>query len=64
MLEEELLAALALGRHERTAGLRGYRHGSVTRTVTTCAGTRTLTVPHRRIRTDTGATAELRSEMC
>ena len=48
VLEEELLAALGADWHQRTAGRRGYRHGTGTRTVTTREGTRTLTVPRAR----------------
>ena len=61
VLEAELLAALGSDRHERTAGRRGYRHGTITRTVTTREGTRTLAVPRGRVRTATGATEEFRS---
>jgi putative transposase len=61
VLEAELLAALGSDRHERTAGRRGYRHGTVTRTVTTREGTRTLAVPRGRVRTATGTTEEFRS---
>jgi len=56
-----LLAALGSDRHERTAGRRGYRHGTVTRTVTTREGTRPLAVPRGRVHTATGATEEFRS---
>lgn len=61
VLEEELLAALGSGRHERTAGRRGYRHGTIGRTVTTRDGLRTLTVPRGRVRTAGGRTEEFRS---
>ena len=54
VLEEELLAALGSDRHERTVGRRGYRHGTIERTVTTREGTRTLVVPRGRIQTATG----------
>ena len=50
VLEEELLAALGADAHERTAGRRGYRHGTIERTVTTREGLRTLTVPRGRVR--------------
>jgi len=49
VLEEELLAALGADAHERTAGRRGYRHGTIERTVTTREGTRALTVPRGRV---------------
>jgi putative transposase len=61
-LDEELAAALGSARHERTVVRRGYRHGAITRTVTTAGGTRTLEVPRGRVRTTTG-TKEFRSEM-
>ena len=34
VLEEELLAALGAAAHERISGRRGYRHGTIERTVT------------------------------
>jgi transposase-like protein len=49
VLKEELLTALGADAHERTAGRRGYRHGTVDRTVTTREGTRTVTVPRGRV---------------
>ncbi len=61
-LDEELAAALGSARHERTVARRGYRHGAITRTVTTVEGTRTLEVPRGRVRSATG-TKEFRSEM-
>jgi transposase-like protein len=48
-LKEELAAALASERHERTDRRRGYRHGTIDRTITTPNGTRTVTVPRGRI---------------
>ena len=60
VLEEELLAALGSDRHERTVGRRGYRHGTIERTVTTREGTRTLVVPRGRIQTAT-STEDFRS---
>ena len=44
VLEEELLAALGAAAHERISGRRGYRHGTIERTVTTRDGTRAITV--------------------
>ena len=61
VLEEELLAALGADWHQRTAGRRGYRHGTGTRTVTTREGTRTLTVPRARVRDEVGQSTEFRS---
>src|SRR5438445_1960911 len=62
-LAEELGAALASDRHERTDQRRGYRNGSVERTMTTPEGTRTVTVPRGRIAGSDGATTEFRSEL-
>ena len=61
VLEEELLAALGADAHERTTGRRGYRHGTVDRTVTTREGTRTLTVPRARLRDPAGPSTEFQS---
>ncbi|MEE8543255.1 MAG: transposase, partial [Gammaproteobacteria bacterium] len=61
VLEEELLAALGADAHERTTGRRGYRHGTVDRTVTTREGTRTLTVPRARLRDEAGPPSEFQS---
>ena len=44
-LAEELAAALASNRHERTEQRRGYRNGSRERTITTPDGPRTVSVP-------------------
>src|SRR6059036_2765825 len=49
-LGEEIAAALGSDRHERTAQRRGYRNGTVERTITTPEGTRTVTIPRGRIR--------------
>ena len=43
VLDEELLAALGAAAHERISGRRGYRHGTIERTVTTRDGTRAIT---------------------
>jgi transposase-like protein len=48
-LEEELTEALGSIRHERTGRRAGYRHGAVTRTITTGEGLRTLAVPRGRL---------------
>jgi transposase-like protein len=61
VLEEELLAALGADTHERTAGRRGFRHGTVERTITTREGTRAVTVPRGRVRGPDGQTAEFHS---
>jgi transposase-like protein len=61
-LAEELAAALGSQPHERTAHRRGYRNGSTERTVTTLAGTRTVTVPRARIMAQ-GATREFQSAL-
>lgn len=62
VLDAELVAVLGSDRHERTAGRRGYRHGTIERTVTTREGTRALVVPRGRVQTPTG-TEEFRSAM-
>ena len=54
VLEEELLAALGAAAHERISGRRGYRHGTIERTVTTRDGTRAMTVPRARLRDQDG----------
>ena len=61
VLEEEILAALGADTHERTAGRRGYRHGTTERTVTARDGTRTITVPRARLQTEAGLSAEFQS---
>lgn len=61
VLEEELLGALGADAHERTASRRGYRHGTVERTVTTREGVRRLTMPRGRVRGTEGPTTEFRS---
>ena len=48
-LAEEIAAALGSGRHERTEARRGYRHGTLERTITTRDGTRTVRVPRARL---------------
>src|SRR5438874_11285481 len=62
-LAEELAAALGSDRHERTARRRGYRNGSIERTITTPEGTRAVMVPRGRIVGTDGATTEFRSEL-
>lgn len=62
-LAEELAAALASNRHERTDRRRGYRNGSRERTITTPDGPRTVSVPRGRIGDAAGATQEFHSEL-
>lgn len=62
-LAEELAAALASNRHERTARRCGYRNGTVERTITTPEGTRTVTVPRGRVEGTDGATTEFHSQL-
>lgn len=62
-LAEELAVALASDRHERTEHRRGYRNGSVERTITTPEGTRTVSVPRGRVAGTSGATTEFHSEL-
>ena len=62
-LAEELAAALGSDRHERTDGRRGYRNGTVERTLTTPDGTRTVTVPRGRIGGSSDTTTEFHSQL-
>jgi transposase-like protein len=62
-LAEELAAALGSDRHERTDRRRGYRNGSVERTLTTPEGTRTVTIPRGRITGGEGETREFHSQL-
>jgi putative transposase len=62
-LDAELVAALGSRRHERNAIRRGYRHGTIVRTVTTAEGTRELRVPRARLHGDDGRTEEFRSQL-
>jgi transposase-like protein len=63
VLEEELLTPLGADAHERTARRRGYRHGTIERTVTTREGTRALTVPRGRVRGATDRPVEFHSRV-
>ena len=62
-LGEELTAVLVSARHERTDARRGYRHGTIERTVTTPDGTRTVTVPRGRVVAGDGTTTEFHSRL-
>jgi transposase-like protein len=62
-LTEELAAALASDRHERTERRCGYRNGTVERTITTPDGTRSVTVPRGRVESTDGATTEFHSRL-
>ncbi len=62
-LTEEITAALGSDRHERTDHRRGYRHGTLERTVTTAQGARPLTIPRGRVLADDGTTSEFRSRL-
>ena len=62
-LAEELAAALGSDRHERTDRRRGYRNGTIQRTITTPDGTRTVTLPRGRVARQDGATGEFHSEL-
>jgi transposase-like protein len=62
-LKEELAAALASERHERTDYRRGYRNGRIDRTITTPNGTQTVTVPRGRIVGGDGRTREFHSQL-
>ena len=62
-LAEELAAALASKRHERTDQRRGYRNGSRERTITTPDGPRSVNIPRGRLIDPDGATQEFRSQL-
>jgi putative transposase len=62
-LAQELATALGSDRHERTEQRRGYRNGSVDRTLTTPEGTRTVTMPRGRIAGRDGETREFHSQL-
>ena len=62
-LAEEIAAALGSDRHERTDQRRGYRNGTVERTITTPEGTRTVTIPRGRIAGRAGETREFHSQL-
>jgi len=62
-LKEELAAALASERHERTDHRRGYRNGTVERSITMATGTRIITVPRGRRAGDDGTTREFHSQL-
>lgn len=62
-LAEELAAVLGSDRHERTGDRRGYRNGTIDRTVTTPDGTRTITVPRGRVLAADGVTEEFHSRL-
>src|SRR5438094_8335750 len=59
---EEIAAALGSDRHERTEQRRGYRNGTVERTLTTPEGTRTVTMPRGRIAGHAGDTPDFRTQ--
>ena len=62
-LNEELAAALASGRHERSEARRGYRHGTIERRLTTGDGLRVMDVPRGRLVSEDGTTSEFRSTL-
>ena len=55
---EELAIALGADRYQRDEARQGYRHGTVTRQVTTHAGRIALELPRARLRTPAGGTSE------
>jgi transposase-like protein len=55
---EELAAALGAERYQRTGERQGYRHGTVTRHITTQSGRITLELPRARVGCPEGGTAE------
>lgn len=62
-LAEELAAALASEPHQRTERRRGYRNGTIERTITTPEGTRRVTAPRGRIAGSDGRTTEFHSQL-
>lgn len=62
-LAEEIAAALGSAPHQRTDQRRGYRNGSVERTITTPEGTRRLTVPRGRIAGPNDRTTEFHRQL-
>ena len=55
-VQEELQAALGASPYERTAERRGYRNGTIERTLTGPTGPVPLTLPRATLRTAAGAT--------
>jgi len=62
-LAEQLAAALGSAPHQRTERRRGYRNGSIERTITTPEGTRAVTVPRGRIAGPDGQATEFHSQL-
>src|SRR5213594_805663 len=63
IIREELYAALGAGPYERTPARRGYQHSPRERTITTAAGTATITVPRGRLFKPEGGSKEWQSEL-
>ena len=63
LLQEELEAALGVGRHERSESRRGHRHGGERRLVSTEVGPATIEVPRGRLFTEDGTTTEWQSKV-
>jgi len=63
LVNEELESALGAESSERTAGRRGYRHGSRERTLTTSLGPTRFELPRARVKTEDGQAREWRSEL-
>lgn len=62
LVEAEVTEVLAATRYQRGTGRQGYRHGTVTRSLTTGFGPTRLPVPRARVTRD-GQTAEWRSTL-
>ncbi len=62
LVEAEVTEVLAATRYQRGTGRQGYRHGTVTRSLTTGFGRTRLPVPRARVSRD-GQTAEWRSTL-
>jgi transposase-like protein len=63
VVDEELQAALGVGRHERSEARGGYRHGVRERTVTTSLGPTVLSVPRARLEQADGSWREWSSQV-
>lgn len=63
VVQEELQAALGVGRHERNDARGGYRHGMRERTLTTSLGPTVLSLPRARLENADGSWQEWSSQV-
>lgn len=63
LLDQELALDLGADRSERSETRRGWRNGTLERTLLTEQGGRPLTVPRARLFTEDGTTQEWRSRL-